>query len=309
MDKKKKAQSRWNILLQAVENQSISPQASVVSGFQSFGLFEQSEVDIPDQPDPETFQFVMYSSSKTKLLIKKRKKRSNISLKEIYADDNTGNIRVWPAEEVLAYFLITNPIVSNNIPKDKESIHAIEVGAGMSGFAAFSMFQMWSEISNLPLKLWITDGNDLCVEKINETIDVNTKEGYLDENMLKNTIFGTVLRWQDVKETFPDHEHYFDFIFAADCVFLDDYHDALISTLDYLLCEGGCFVLLAPSRSGARFKFTQKAKEYFDIEETQRYSEEIWEKHVHLLENIERTNYEPLQHYPSLLIFKRKIKE
>ena len=138
-----------------------------------------------EQKDIETFQFILYSGNNIKLLIKKRLKRSNISLKEIYAEDNTGNIRVWPAEEVLAYFLITNTIVKDCLLDCKESINAIELGAGMSGFAGFCLFQEWPKISNLPLHLWITDGNDLCVEKINETIEINTKENYLDENMLK----------------------------------------------------------------------------------------------------------------------------
>ena len=41
------------------------------------------------------------------------------------------------------------------------------------------------------------------------------------------------------------------------------------------MSDGGCFIISAPSRSGARFKFLQKAKEVFDIEESMQYSDVI----------------------------------
>ena len=64
--------------------------------------------------------------------------------------DNTGNVRTWPSEEVLAYYLSKKD--------DVKSKSIIELGAGQSGLAGLVYAQRY-----LDSEIVITDGNKDCV--------------------------------------------------------------------------------------------------------------------------------------------------
>eukprot|EP00347_Sterkiella_histriomuscorum_P003479 403364139 len=73
--------------------------------------------------------------------------------------DNTGNVRVWPSEEILAYYIYQHKELLNKI---MQSDRIIELGAGQSGLIGFMLSMINKEANNLQID--ITDGNSKCVE-------------------------------------------------------------------------------------------------------------------------------------------------
>ena len=66
--------------------------------------------------------------------------------------DNTGNVKVWPAEEVLANYLIKNAHLF-------EGKDICELGAGKSGLAAIALAL---ELKDKLGSILISDGNEQC---------------------------------------------------------------------------------------------------------------------------------------------------
>ena len=69
--------------------------------------------------------------------------------------DNTGNL-YWPAEEILTYFVL------HNLDKIKDAVNVVELGAGKSGLAAFSLIRYLNQMKNLK-HIIITDGNPTAI--------------------------------------------------------------------------------------------------------------------------------------------------
>lgn len=68
------------------------------------------------------------------------------------AVDNTGNMRVWPSEEILTAYLLDSPLLPEILAGS-----VIELGAGKSGLIAFTLAKL-----NCP-KVVVSDGNAQCV--------------------------------------------------------------------------------------------------------------------------------------------------
>jgi hypothetical protein len=54
----------------------------------------------------------------------------------------------------------------------------------------------------------------------------------------------------------------FDVIFAADCLFFKEFHSELHQTLDALLSDGGCILMLQPSRGRTLELFVQQVEHW-----------------------------------------------
>lgn len=77
--------------------------------------------------------------------------------------DNTGNVKVWPAEKVLANFLIKNSYLF-------EEKRICELGAGKSGMAAIALaIKLKDKIG----EIMISDGNEECWESIKRNLNLN----------------------------------------------------------------------------------------------------------------------------------------
>lgn len=81
-------------------------------------------------------------------------------LEDIQGFNNTGNIRIWPSEECLAYLLLKNP-------SKVEGKRVLELGAGMTGLAGLVASHFTS--SNVLL----SDGNDKSVENLQRVVSRN----------------------------------------------------------------------------------------------------------------------------------------
>ncbi|WKX97447.1 hypothetical protein Q1695_013252 [Nippostrongylus brasiliensis] len=125
------------------------------------------------------------------------------SLRHITGFDNTGNVRIWPGGEALAYYLsIRPPLVSGKL--------VLELGAGLVGLPGFIA-------AIYATRVRITDGNEHSVASLKDIAK---------RNPLPNVEI-ELLRWGSGTD-----EKKFDLILAADCVFFSEYHEDLVNTFD-----------------------------------------------------------------------------
>ena len=85
----------------------------------------------------------------------------SLKLQDLTGFNNTGNICVWPSEEVLAAYCLENLHLFH-----EKSI--LELGAGMTGLAGLIV----SQTAN-PKHVLITDGNENSIENLNIVINEN----------------------------------------------------------------------------------------------------------------------------------------
>jgi len=305
--KRERAQRRWHLLAEAVQQQKIGGNASSFSGFQGYELFEKKRPT--NGNEGQAYEEVIYAHPPLdlELVMHHRRPGSQFSSHELSSFDNTGNIRVWPAEEVLAYFLCTDEELSRTLSSRTSPLRILEVAAGMTGMASLFLAQYLSKLVTVDTFITVTDGNEQCAQHIEELAKLNVRKGLLNPSDRIHLDIMT-LKWENVQEVWGDRRQTFHLIIAADCLFLEQYHKDLLHLVDFLLSEDGCFILLAPSRGGSRRRFQQLAKTFnFEVEETQRYSEILWSRHALLLDQIESSDnvYEPLNHYPTLLQIRR----
>jgi predicted nicotinamide N-methyase len=170
---------------------------------------------------------------------------SDDNLKEYYSEkvDNTGNVNIWPSEEILAIYSILN---KNRFENKK----IIELGAGFSGLAGLIVAK------NIPSSyVTITDGNTKCVEYLKRNIQLNG----LDKNAE-----GKVLLW-DRNNTLSVSEFKYDYVIISDCIFFKNYHEDLIETIYNLISDDGICIIIAPPRGDSLEKFLDLAVRKFKI--------------------------------------------
>ena len=95
----------------------------------------------------------------------------SLKLQDLTGFNNTGNICVWPSEEVLSGYCLENP----HLFKDK---NVLELGAGMTGLAGLIVAQTCS-----PKHVLITDGNENSIENLDIVVNENKRLGkdyYID---------------------------------------------------------------------------------------------------------------------------------
>ena len=80
--------------------------------------------------------------------------------------DSTGRVRMWPAEESLANFMLINSSLF-------EGKRVCELGAGKTGLAAIALAVSLKDKIG---EILISDGDDECCKAIQETIDENKGE-------------------------------------------------------------------------------------------------------------------------------------
>jgi len=156
--------------------------------------------------------------------------------------DNTGNLQLWPCEEILTLYCLFN---------DHKFLNKriIELGAGFSGLCSLAITK------NLEIcEIYITDGNSKSVEALERNVALNFGE--------RKDIFCKELLW-DAKANNEFGE--FDFVLISDCLFFKNYHNDLVITIKRLLKKEGECIIIAPPRGDSMDIFLKIAEEYFDI--------------------------------------------
>jgi len=212
--------------------------------------------------------------------------------------NNTGNICVWPSEEVLTAYCLEN----KHLFIDKS---VLELGAGMTGLAGLVVGQACGAKHVL-----ITDGNDNSVENLEIIVEEN-KNLNLIQNVSSKVIQvkieflaqKIILNFQCIKwaNGANDLSEQYDVIISADCLFFDEGRPQLLECLKKALKPGGTAIIVAPSRSGTFEDFvdlTIKSKAFVVSAVIRDYSAKV----TAALEKLEKdSKFIPNLHCPKVL--------
>jgi len=164
-------------------------------------------------------------------------KENVISVSELlHTTDNTGNVCIWPSEEVLAHYCAQHSSLF-------ESKVVCELAAGASGVAGLLLASL-----GLPKKIYITDGNEQAAQNIQQNIISNTLAIDVESRQL---VWGSTAMYEDLLV---------DIVIAADCLFLEQFHDDLLATLSHILKPEGMALIMAPRRGRSLEAFAAKAR-------------------------------------------------
>jgi len=194
--------------------------------------------------------------------------------------NNTGNICVWPSEEVLTAYCLEN----KHLFIDKS---VLELGAGMTGLAGLVVGQACGAKHVL-----ITDGNDNSVENLEIIVEENK-----NLNLIQN-VSSKCIKWANGAN---DLSEQYDVIISADCLFFDEGRPQLLECLKKALKPGGTAIIVAPSRSGTFEDFvdlTIKSKAFVVSAVIRDYSAKV----TAALEKLEKdSKFIPNLHCPKVL--------
>ncbi|XP_019893114.1 calmodulin-lysine N-methyltransferase [Musca domestica] len=202
----------------------------------------------------------------------------HLTATDLMGFNNTGNICVWPSEEALTAFVLS----------DLESYNGkwiLELGGGFTCLSGL----MLSKYAK-PYAVHLTDGNEVSVENVKKTVCLNEMSCYTK---------CSVLKWEERGSRSPSEAGKFDVILSADCLFFDEARSALVDTIWYYLSQHGEALVMAPRRGKTMSLFIEESvKHGFMVSITQRYNETIWKRHLELMNS---TLYDADLHYPVLL--------
>ena len=206
------------------------------------------------------------------------------SLEDMIGFNNTGNVCIWPSEEVLAHYCVSHAHLFRGCS-------VCELGCGMSALAGVLL-----GATQQPSQVLVTDGNQASVDNVSVIVSRNR------ERFGRTVVSSELLCWDDsfLSNSSP-HDGAFDWLICADCLFFTDLHEALVHTMLKLLRPGrGRVLVFAPGRSGSLEQFIRVAMETFKIEREDQYDDVVYRRHEQLLRTAPKL-YQPDLHYPTLL--------
>ena len=303
------ARERWKFLRKVLlekrkdlSTYELDSSSSVsVRRFSTFELFTVSTSQTGQRPvgntrstaGEEKVEWVRYTyeTSSLSLSVDIALLPQRISAEDLQGFNNTGNVCIWPAEEVMAFYCLRNRELFSGAS-------VCELGAGMTGLAGVFLAK-----TGLPKEVVITDGNKKSVSNL-QSIITHDKINCLSNE--KVSVSAEVVIWKDtdVNSMYSHLKERFDFLICADCLFFSAVHKPLIALLLYLLKPEGCILMFAPERSGTLQAFYSLAQERFNVEVSEHYLDTVWEKHVTLIDKV--SSYNPDIHYPKLMTMKLK---
>eukprot|EP00056_Hartaetosiga_gracilis_P013871 m.233986 g.233986 ORF g.233986 m.233986 type:complete len:362 (+) comp13911_c1_seq1:32-1117(+) len=203
-----------------------------------------------------------------------------VTLEAMIGFNNTGNVCIWPSEEALTQFVLSNK-------EEFDGKRVCEIGGGMASLAGLAV-----AMACKPECVVLTDGNEVSVSCIDATLRAN--------DAVLNSVDTTTCRLLDWtnESHFASMKESFDVVLCADCCFFDDVRADLINVLSTIVDANGIVYMIAPERSGTRSDFLKQAKEVFHVEEVERYDKEVLE----LLQTHQMNNdlFDDNIHYPKL---------
>ncbi|XP_054606198.2 calmodulin-lysine N-methyltransferase [Nothobranchius furzeri] len=282
------AQARWTLLRQVLrQKQSDSPEVKQVSvrRFATFDLFRRKQVAAQDRSNTSDDQWVEYRSvyfpEYSAFL---RDNLGPLRVNEVLNSfDNTGNVCVWPSEEVMAHYCLQKRHIFKGA--------VCELGGGMTCLGGLMV-----AISADVKEVLLSDGNEKSIQNVRGLLERNRLAGKFGSTH----VFSRVVRW-DCEMDISALEGHFDVVMCADCLFLDQYRASLVDAVRRLLRPNGTALVFAPLRGETLTRFCQLAQQVgLYVSQRQQYDAQVWGVHLKMLKEGKQV-YDENIHYPLLI--------
>lgn len=151
MNAKERARNRWKLLANTLGKKC---QDQLLAAHTGYDLFNVERINTEWYKYSACVQSDYFSATVCRSPI-------TVTPEELMGFNNTGNVRIWPSEEVLAYYVLSNL----DIFRDKT---VLELGGGMSCLAG-----LMAALYGYCCDVHLTDGNPNSVYNVERILERN----------------------------------------------------------------------------------------------------------------------------------------